>query len=97
MADFGNIMKNIIIVVILAVVVTAVLQGLKTTALTSAYDASANATITDTAGTEHFVEASPISGDLTALMYSIAQGLVWLVAILGILFMVFRGLKGGKQ
>ena len=96
MADFGNIMKQIIIVIILAVVVTAVLQGLKTTALTSAYDSAGNSTITDSDGVAHFVEASPVSGDLTALMYSIAQGLVWLVAILGILFMVFRGLKGGK-
>ena len=96
MADFANIMKQVILVVILAVILTAVLQGLKTTALESAYDAQLNATITDSAGTAHFVEESPISGDLTALMYSIAQGLVWLIAILGILFMVFKGVKGGR-
>lgn len=96
MADMGNIMKNVILVVILAVVLTAVLQGLKTTALKSAYDSAGNTTITDSNGDSHFVEASPINGDLTALIYTIAQGLVWLVAILGILFMIFKGVKGGK-
>ena len=86
----SNTLIEIVGIIILAVVVTALLQGLKTTALTSAYDSTSYANITDSNGVVHNVDPSPISGDLTALMYGIAQGLVWLFAILGILFMSFK-------
>ena len=83
-------LMTIIYIVIGALVVTALLQGLKSTALASAYDSANATTITDSSGVEHVVAASPIGGATTALLYTIAQGLVWLFAIVGILMLALK-------
>ena len=91
-----GVLKNILLTVIIALVLTAVLQGLKGTAIKSAYDSASTMNVTDSSGQVHVVEASPISGDTTALLYTLAQGLVWLFAVIAILFMTFKGIKGGN-
>jgi hypothetical protein len=77
----GN-FKFAIVTILGALVLSAIFMGLRATALKNAYDVSSEFNVTDSAGTVHTVEASPISGDLVALLYSIGAGLVWLIAIL---------------
>lgn len=79
-----------ITILIAAVVLSALFVGLRQTSLKSAYDAASNTTVTDSQGVVHTVAASPISGDLTATLYGIAAGLIWVVAIIACLVLFFK-------
>lgn len=92
MADTGAKMKVALMIVIGAFILSAVFVGLRSAALKSAYDATNEVNVTDSTGTVHKVSASPISGDIIALVYAIAAGLVWLVAIVAILFLFLKGM-----
>ena len=80
--------KFIILTIIGALVLSAILLGFRGMALKNAYDAGTAFTINDSAGVVHSVAASPINGDVTALIYNILTGLVWLIAVFLIIMKV---------
>lgn len=89
-------MKKILYTFIGALIVSSILLGLRTSALANAYDSTNAFNVTDSAGTVHTVEASGISGDTVALLYALGAGLVWLVAVIYIIFAVVNQLKAGR-
>ena len=81
-------MSTVVYTIIAALIVSSLLFGLRATALKNSYDSTAAFTVNDTAGVVHTVAASGISGDTVALLYGLAAGLVWLIAIV-IIVMTF--------
>jgi hypothetical protein len=92
-----DVLKKVVYVFIAAVVISALLLGLRQSALTSAYDSASGFTINDSSGVVHTVEASGISGDTVATLYALGAGLVWLIAIIAIVLLIISGLKSGRK
>lgn len=94
MADMGGVVKNIILVIIGVVVVLAILEGLKQTALKSAYDAATDFVVNDSAGVEHSVSGSPLGGDTAATFYTLGQGIFLILGFVAVIMIAVKGFKG---
>ena len=86
-------LNKVILVTIMGVILIAILLGLRSTALKSAYDASAAFTINDSGGTVHSIAASGISGDTVATIYSLAAGLVGLAVVVVDILLIVKMIK----
>lgn len=86
-------LRKVLFIFLGAVILSAVLLGLRSTALTSAYDANNATTVTDSSGTVHTVAASGISADTVATLYMLGLGLVWIIAIIGIIMTLISTFK----
>ena len=79
-------MTTAVVVIIGALILTALLQGFRTTAIKSALDASEPFTVTSTGGAVYNFTSSGISGQTTGLIYNLLTGLVWLIAVVTLIF-----------
>lgn len=89
MADYSSKLKIVMGIVLGAFILTIILVALRGTALKNAYDATNGFNVTDSAGSVHTVAPSGFSGDTIALLYSLATGAVWLIAIVAVVLLLF--------
>jgi hypothetical protein len=94
MADIKSSLTNILYAFLLAIILSSVLLGFRASALKNAYDVTNATTITDSSGTVHQVEASPIDGDLIALLYMIGVALVWIAFVIFMILSLIKGIGG---
>jgi len=88
-----KILKVALIGFIAALILSGLFYAMRTSALKSAYDSANPFNVTDSTGTVHAVQASPISGDITALVWTILAGLVWLIYVVGMVMLFVKEFK----
>ena len=88
--DMSKTFQVLLIGFIASLILSALFVGLRSSALTSAYDNAQAFEVNDTAGVSHVVPASPISADTTALFWALMAGLVWLIYVIGAVFILIK-------